>query len=304
MGQFVKPETYLIGYTGLDKKGLYDYLHATGNEDFIQSILAAEAKGISEGEIACSFYAKLCYNALTLGHNANVTRVRDIPGNIKNAFEQGHGSVFEHAWLNFVTTNCSRVFTHELVRHRAGTAFSQTSGRYVRLDKVDVVFDPILEGCEKIAKDFLQVVEEAIYLIECQKGLRVPNPKQLDAAATDYLYNKQCQRFEDAEAVKWIPNDSLSFDVKKKLTSAIRRFAPNGQSNEIGWSVNLRAIRHIIQMRTAKGAEWEIRLVFNQVYELLKEKFPLLFFDANETMVDGLLVISGMRSQPYEERAA
>jgi hypothetical protein len=37
---------------------------------------------------------------------------------------------------------------------------------------------------------------------------------------------------------------------------------------------------------------------------LLKEKFPLLFFDANETMVDGLLVISGMRSQPYEERAA
>lgn len=28
--------------------------------------------------------------------------------------------------------------THELVRHRAGTAFSQTSGRYVRSNDVDM----------------------------------------------------------------------------------------------------------------------------------------------------------------------
>lgn len=298
------PRTFLIGYTNIEWGGLLDYLKHTENEDFFKSACAAEAQGVSQGEIMCSFYAKLCYKSLTLGQNLNVTRVRDIPGNIQNALEQGHGSVFEHAWINFVTTNCSRVFTHELVRHRVGTAFSQTSGRYVRLDKIGVVWDPILDPCHDLAVKALQQTEDTIYLMECKVGLRVPNPQQLDAAAADYIYNREQGQFDVAEDVKWVPNDKLPFSTKKKLTSAIRRFAPNGQVNEIGWSINLRALRHIIQLRTAAGAEWEIRKVFNQVYDLVKEKFPLMFFDAQEEVVDGLRVISGMKVQPYEERAS
>ena len=103
-------------------------------------------------------FAKLSTQALTVGKNENIKRVRDIPENIQNAFNQGHGSVFEHCQLNFIARNCSRVFTHEIVRHRAGTAFSQTSGRFVRGDSVDIVFDPILEpvrdlGIELQGKD-------------------------------------------------------------------------------------------------------------------------------------------------------
>src|SRR5207244_11996269 len=45
--------------------------------------------------------------------------------------EVGHGSVLEHAVWNFVITGVSRTLTHELVRHRAGWAYSQLSQRYV-----------------------------------------------------------------------------------------------------------------------------------------------------------------------------
>ncbi|HET9927278.1 MAG TPA: FAD-dependent thymidylate synthase, partial [Rubrobacter sp.] len=43
----------------------------------------------------------------------------------------GHGSVLEHSSFSFLLYGISRSVTHELVRHRAGAAFSQISQRYV-----------------------------------------------------------------------------------------------------------------------------------------------------------------------------
>jgi thymidylate synthase (FAD) len=246
MGKLVTPKVYLIGYTVIDTEGMQAYLHATGNGAFWDTMCEARKQGLSDGEILCSFYAKLCYASLTLGHNDNVTRVRDIPENLINCFNSGHGSVFEHASINFVITNCSRVLTHELVRHRVGTAFSQTSGRYVRGNEVDIVFDPILEPVRH-------------YVEMCQKDL------------------------ENAYKLWfWILrlDEETNFDQKKKLTSALRRILPNGQSNEIGFSINLRALRHIIQLRTSRHAEWEIREIFSQIYRLVSARYPLLFHGA------------------------
>lgn len=55
-----------------------------------------------------------------------------------------------------------------------------------------------------------------------------------------------------------------------------------------------------MQLRTSRHAEWEIRYVFNQIYNLLNAKYPLLFYGASISYVDGLLEITGMRSQPYD----
>ena len=92
-----------------------------------------------------------------------------------------------------------------------------------------------------------------------------------------------------------------SFDRKKKITSALRRFAPNGQSNEIAFTLNLRTLRHTIMVRTARHAEWEIRKVFEQVYLLLKDKYPTIFHGAKEALYEGILEITGMKLQPYEK---
>jgi len=51
-------------------------------------------------------------------------------------------------------------------------------------------------------------------------------------------------------------------------------------------------------MRTSRHAEWEIRFVFNQVYDICVNKFPLIFCDAKVEEVDGLTEVSGMKLQP------
>lgn len=301
MGELTAPKVYLVGYTAIDQDGLERYLRDSGNEDFLRSVAAARAEGLSDGEVLCSFYAKLCYASLTPGHNANVTRVRDVPDNLRACWDQGHGSVFEHAAINFVVRDCSRVLTHELVRHRAGTAFSQTSGRYVRLDSIGLVMDPVLAPAEDLVRRHVAAAEDAVYLVECRLGLRVPNPRCPGAAPDGCLLDLPVTPGQ-REALRWVPNPDMPMARKKKLTSAVRRLAPNGQTNEIGFSINLRALRHVVQLRTSRHAEWEIREAFGQVYRLTKGRFPLLYHGAREEEVDGLVEVSGMRMQPYERQ--
>jgi thymidylate synthase (FAD) len=302
--RFVTPKVYLCGYTEMHEPGVLRFLKESGNEDFWQSIQEARAKGISSAEILCSMFGKLCYRALTTGHNANITRVRDIENNIRGTFDQGHGSVFEHVGWNFVIDDCSRVFTHELVRHRIGTAFSQTSGRYCRLDRINMVWDPVLDPVKGLWEDHLKKTEDVIYLTECKLGLRKPAPGWEGAAPEACLVLRESDGWQDrAESRRWVPDESFDFATRKKITSAIRRIAPNGQDNEIAFSVNLRSLRHTIMLRTARFAEWEIRVVFAEIYRQLKELYPLIFHGAKEEIVDGLVEVSGMKCQPYEKAA-
>ena len=251
---FKKPKVYLTGFTTLNLEGLIDYLEHTNQNEFLETINEAKVSGLSDGEILCSFYAKLCYASLILGKNENISKIRDIESNIYGTIDSGHGSVFEHCNINFVVTDCSRIFTHELVRHRVGSAYSQSSGRYIRSDELKVVIDPILEEIYEDVEDLRDYIEK--------------------------WYNKSVEKIG--------LNQMKNFDKKKKVTSALRRMLPNGQTNEIGFSLNLRSLRHLIELRTSRHAEWEIREVFNQVFELIKNKYPAIFFDVNIELVDGL----------------
>ena len=255
---FKLPTVYLLGYTTVDLDSLKRYLGDTDQLEFLEEVEKALGEGLDLGEILCSFFAKSCYSSLTNKKNKNISKTRAIQDNIIGILDSGHGSVIEHCSVNFMVTDCSRVFTHELIRHRVGSAFSQTSGRYVRTDQLNVVIDPILEPA-------YDLVEEA----------------------RDYLekwYKKLEQRLKIDEI--------KDFGTKKKLTSAMRRLLPNGQTNEIGVTLNLRSLRHTIEMRTARHAEWEIRVVYNQIYSLMKKKFKVMFVDAKEEFVDGAIEVT------------
>jgi len=266
MSKLVTPKVYFVGHTEVNIEEIRRYLTDSKNEDFLISIAAAKKEDISNAEILCSMFAKMCYKSLTLGQNKNVSRIRDIKDNLLGCFKTGHGSIFEHINFNFIAADCSRVFTHELIRHRPGMAYSQNSGRYIRVDEIDLVFDPILEPVKEDIKEILE-----------------------------YLENKY-KALEDKLDI----NNIKDFDTKKKITSALRRIAPNGQTNEIAFTANLRSLRHLIMVRTSRHAEWEIRNVFEQVYFIMKEKYPLMFADAKEEIVEGIIEVSGMKMQPYE----
>ncbi len=306
MGQLVRPKVYFVGCTEVREAGLKEYLQDTDQMDFWPVYQQAREEGLGSGEALCSVYAKMCYKSLVVGKNANVSKVRDVRNNLEGCHDTGHGSVFEHCNLNFIVNNCSRVLTHEAVRHRAGWAYSQTSGRYCRLDKIDLVWSALLDPVKDLWMQGLQRIEDLVYLTECKLGLRKPPPKPPtwggSISAEAYIAYRNTGDVL-AETLKWIPDDSFNFDKRKAITSAIRRIAPNGQANELGMSCNIRALRHVVQVRTAKFAETEIRDVFAQVYHLVSADHPTMFYKAKTRMVNGLPEVYGMKLQPYEIEA-
>lgn len=254
---FVKPKVFLVGSSSLDLSSLSEYLKEVGAEDFIKDIESARFSGLSDLVILSSVFAKLCYKSFVVGTNKNITRVRNISDNVKNCFDTKHGSVFEHVAFNFIIKDCSRIFTHELVRHRVGTAFSQNSGRYIREDIIPFVKDPDLEY-SKIIEDAVKIMADQYDALEEEVGL----------------------------------NTELGFEEKKRLTSSIRRILGNGVANDIAFSVNIRELRHVLCMRTSRHAEWEMRYVFDQVYRLIYPKYGLFLHGLNIGEHKGLIEIS------------
>lgn len=271
--KLVAPKTYLVGVTCPDMDAIKAYLADTGQSAFLDDI--AEANGPALIDLAScmvSMFAKLCYSSLVPDRNQNVKQTRSIKDNIAACFDHGHGSVFEHVSFNFITTGCSRVFTHELVRHRAGTAFSQQSGRYVMSD-FDFVFDPILDP---VRDDIMAMLDDN---------------------------NWRLQRIAEKLYQHWAEDGKPPMALRKKITSAIRRLRFEGRTTEMAWTANIRAVRHMIQARTSEHAEWEIRVVFCRVFDILRKRWPELFADAQVEYDDGpggLFQVTGMKMQPYE----
>lgn len=196
----------------------------------------------SGGDIVAEFAGRLCYESFGVGPNPNITRIRK--NNLEywdNLIASGHGSVFEHVTYSFLLHNVSRVFTHELVRHRVGTAISQESGRYVRIDPDNIKITWLPHWGVNTLVD----MESSVY--------------------ADYH-----------NSVDW---NSLSFAEKKKRTSFIRRFLPNGIATNIVWTANVRTIRHVLAMRSSPEAEEEFVFVCGKMADLISKRDNPMFSD-------------------------
>jgi thymidylate synthase (FAD) len=241
------PQVFLLARPSIDVEGMRAYLRDVGGESWLQRRLDEAEDRPNGGELIVEFGGRACYRSWEPGLNPNVTRVRsDQREYFANILRSAHGSVLEHANYSFAIRNCSRVFTHELVRHRAGSAFSQESLRYVRLTDIGFRVPPALEP----------VREQVLSIVEQLEEFQVQAAEQLGI---------------DAEGVP--------FHVKKEVTSALRRLAPIGLSTDILWTANARTLRHVIEMRTADGAEEELRLVFDTVARIMQAEAPGLFQD-------------------------
>lgn len=246
-----EPAVYLVARPSVRVEGMRDYLDDVGGASWLDRRLEETEEPPNDGELLVEFGGRMCYRSWEPGLNPNVTRIRtDKDEYFENLLRSLHGSVLEHANYSFAFRNVSRVFTHELVRHRAGSAFSQESLRYVRLTDIGFRVPPALEP----------IREQVVALVEQLEEFQV--------TAADSL---------------GLDDEGVPFSVKKEITSALRRLAPIGLSTDIIWTANLRTLRHVIEMRTATGAEEELRLVFDKVARTMCEEAPGLFQDFSRT---------------------
>ena len=199
----------------------------------------------TDGERLAEFAGRLCYMSQ---HNPAKRETREYLENIK---KQGHGSVLEHANYSILLEGVSRSLTHELVRHRAGFAYSQLSQRYVDESEANFVVPPAVIGNEALESAWRAQVEtaQAVYV-----GL-----------VSDLM-----------EKYGWVAD---RVHRRKMAREAARSVLPNATETKIVVTANARAWRTMLELRSSEGAELEIRRMAVAVLRLLAREAPAFFSD-------------------------
>lgn len=257
---------FLVGFDpGLGfKKALYD------GEGVIEEDDATIAEGLGgeppyrtfDAERLVKFAGQLCYLSLGPKRTMN-TEMKKYLDHIKSS---GHGSVMEHASYSFLLWGISRSMTHELVRHRAGFAYSQVSQRYV-------------DG------KVLRFVERPEYQVD--PGLHMLFEDRIDEFARQYDLIAATLAALQKEDYALLAGDAKT-EMRKKLNQCARSLLPNETEAPIVVTANVRAWRHFLEMRAAQPAEIEIRRLAVKVYRALVVEAPILFDDYEVvTLPDG-----------------
>jgi len=250
--KLVRPVVIKLAETRINPDGVREMLKALGVSE---AGMKRFANMPDNGETLCELAGRTCYESFEIGLNPNVTRIReDSKEYFKNLISKGDGSVCEHGQVSFCFLGVSRIMTHELARHRVGTAISQESLRYVR-----------------------------------PKEIRMWLPEDLDEELKDQMVHV-AEGIEEAyrDLEKGISWGSIPMETKKRLTSALRRILFDGIATNVVWTANYRTLRWVIEMRTDPSAEIEIRMVFDQVARICKRDYPVLFQDfVREELPDG-----------------
>lgn len=232
-----EPTVYLVGRQTVDDSVVERFLADHGVRWQSDTEVA--------GELLTEIAGRLCY----------LSYAKPRPGGNKvyldHILEVGHGSVLEHAVWNFVFTGVSRSCTHELVRHRAGWAFSQLSQRYVDESVAEYVEPDAIAANAELHALWLEAVAHAH-----QAYLK--------------LVEKLAEHFKDE------PDRTLR---RKLARQAARSVLPNATETKIFVTANARALRHFIEMRGSRHAEVEIRKLAIQVLQLMQAEAPHLFGD-------------------------
>lgn len=256
---------YLIGKSKISKPDAVAWLSGQGvSGEGISRLLSGgdAAGGKTDAEMMVELAGRRCYKSFEVGLNPNVTRIReDVTEYIDNILKTGHGSVCEHVYFSFAIEGVSRVFTGEMNRHRAGMAISEGSMRYIRFEDIPFWMP------DSIAVN----LSDGVDLGEKKHRSRMVFNNAF--AAAEKYYAELLDIWKD----ELTPESK--FHLKKQITSMMRRIIPMGVATGGVWTGNIRALRHIFNMRCDEAAEEEILHVANMMLEIMRESEPSLFGD-------------------------
>ncbi len=212
------------------------------------------AEGDSRAEKLIAHAGKGCYDAYG-------TEGRSIKDHISTLISSGHGSVLEHANFSLFIEGVSRGLSHEMVRHRAGFAYSQRSTRYVDEGECNVVLEPYMA---ELYNDINRTIDEDVLL----RGYL----SSLDDSVSNYIDIVR-------QLLDLAPNDLGKRDKRKWARGKARQLLPIAIETRLTVTANLRAWRHFIIMRSSRYAEPEIRRLAEMIKKTLEPYAPNVFAD-------------------------
>lgn len=247
-----EPGVVLIAQPVVNLEGMRPFLLGFGEElDFAQYL--DDPVKLSAGDQLIKLAGQACYASYGPKRSMN-DQAQKYLDHIK---ESGHGSVMEHANYSLFLYGISRSLTHELVRHRAGFGFSQLSQRYVSGRVLRFVERPEYKGHPELHHRFEKRVDE--YTEE---------------------YNTIAEVLMDIqEAGSKLLSGEAKTDLRKKVQQTARSVLPNETETHMLITGNVRAWRHVMEMRAEKTAEIEIRRLGVRICRIMKAVCPLIFSD-------------------------
>jgi len=244
------PRVELIGKPIIEIDGMIAFLEEHGYEwpAITEKIDAMVSLGDDDSSWLVEFAGRNCYQSWP--KKGETPKGRSHEDHIKHLIEVGHGACLEHANFTFAIWNVSRSLTHELVRHRLAS-YSQLSQRYVDSSDVSFVIPPAIQELKNVDIDTYQD-----WVDHCEKS------RHLYARLTDSLSTMY--------------NDIGSgLERRKKARQAARSVLPNATETKIVVTMNVRAIRHLIELRANPAADVEIRRLAVKIFKIMQDKAQL-----------------------------
>lgn len=237
-----RPEVCLIGRPSLDGKGLDRFLERGGTRGWRTD---AETPAQAIVEVA----ARSCYDSFKRG------RPGGNRAHLTHLIDAGHGSCLEHVSFTLALAGISRSVTHELIRHRAGMAYSQRSQRFVDESDSAFVLPPGIP-------DDPESAAYRSWLVACAESLQSYRRLVGDLGAVPEFL-----AIADPTA------------RRKAIRQTARAVLPNCTETVIVATGNARAWRNVLEQRGSPFADAEIRRLAVAIYRVLLPEAPDLFAD-------------------------
>lgn len=252
---------YVVGRPGFDVETFLAFLRDEG-------VMWQRTPSATPAEELVEAAGRVCY--MSFGkHQSPRTNAEYV----RHLVEMGHESVLEHVNWTFVVTGVSRAFSHQLVRHRVGFAFSQLSQQYH--DETDAQFlrPAQLEQFPRVMGIWDKAVQKAQ---EAYKDiLEALGPLEKEAAL---------------EADKR--------EIRRAIRSAARSVLPQATETKIMVTANARAIRYFLRVRGAIPGDEEMRRVSAELLKVVHTEAPSMFSDfCVESLSDGSPIVKRLGSE-------
>lgn len=263
----------------LDERGL-EWIHVDAEDVPLTSASGKQVMHVSgdDGSLLAEYAGRGCYNSFG-GKNGEGPGRSSNEDHVHHLIEVGHGSVLEHVSFTFQIYHNSRGLTHELVRHRVGTAFSQASTRFRDESNGTFIVPPLVRPWfedRKTKQVAFKFDSKAVYSGMVKRAVKHASSS----------YDNMIDMLKDS---KLLSSLGLSGTFARKAARGIARsLLPIGLESPIVLSVNARAARNILDQRANEFAEAEIREMAVAMWKILVKEEPVIFGDYElKTLSDG-----------------
>lgn len=211
--------------------------------------------------------AKLCYSPVGISQIRDGLTKEKAAAFVDMLAEIGHESPIEHAFFTFGIEGVSRSLLAQITRHRMAS-FSVQSQRYVSEMDFEYVIPPEIESMPEAKEEYIKAMEED----------RIHYNNLTDILKEKHLHQFLADGMSEKEANK---------AAEKKAIEDARFVLPNACETKMIMTMNARSLHNFFAHRCCNRAQWEIRELATQMFELVYSVAPHLFKHAGPPCLNG-----------------